>query len=193
MKNLPDTDLFKLVQQDNERAFTILFDRYKVIVFRHVFKRVGAEFEASEILQNIFLSLWKNRSRINIEDSLGPYLMGAARNSVMALYASSQKELKRAHLLLEQPAQLTYPQEEYLVAEELEQQLRRELSKMPETMKKAFELSRYEDLTVREIAAALNLSEQTVKNNLSLALQRLRGKLKVSHFVHVSPFLHFLS
>ena len=193
MKNLPDTDLFKLVQQDNERAFTILFDRYKLLVFRHVFKRTGSDFEASEMLQNIFLSLWKNRGTIVIEESLSPYLMGAARNGVLALYASSQKELKQVHVLLEQPVPVAYPQEEYLIAEELEQQLRRELARMPETMKQAFELSRYEHLSVREIACALNLSEQTVKNNLSLALQRLRGKLRPSHFVHVAPFLHFLS
>lgn len=193
MKNLPDTDLFRLVQQDDERAFTVLFDRYKVILFRHVLKRTGSEDEASEILQNIFLSLWKNRGSIVIEESLSPYLIGAARKSVLALYASSQKELKQVHVLLEQPAQVTYPREEYIIAEELEQQLRRELARMPETMKKAFELSRYEHLSVREIANILNLSEQTVKNNITLALQRLRGKLKPSQFIYVAPFLHFLS
>lgn len=192
MRNLPDADLFELVQQDNERAFSILFDRYKILIFRHIFKRTNCEWEASEMLQNIFLSLWKNRSIIVIEDSLQPYLLGAARNNVLALYADTQRQLKREELLLGQIESVSYSAEAYMVAEELEQQLKRELAKMPKTMKKAFELSRYEDLSVREIAAILQVSEQTVKNNLTSALNKLRGKLKLTQLIHVTPFLYFL-
>jgi RNA polymerase sigma-70 factor (ECF subfamily) len=192
MRNLPDAALFELVQQDNERAFSILFDRYKILIFRHIYKRTNSEWEASEILQNIFLSLWKNRSTIVIQDSLQPYLLGAARNSVLALYADTQRQLKREELLLGKFESVAHPTEAYMVAEELEQQLKREIAKMPATMKKAFELSRYEDLSVREIAAILEVSEQTVKNNLTSALNKLRGKLKLTQLVHVTPFLYFL-
>lgn len=192
IKNLPDAELFSLVQEDNARAFTILFDRYKTFIFRHIYKRISSEVEAGEILQNIFLSLWKNRNSIVIKDSVTPYLLGAARNSILEVYANSQKDLKHKNLLIGEHASVAYPAEAYMIAEELEQQLKREIAKMPATMKKAFELSRYEDLSVREIAAILEVSEQTVKNNLTSALNRLRGKLKLTQLIHVTPFLYFL-
>jgi RNA polymerase sigma-70 factor (ECF subfamily) len=179
-----------MVQQENERAFAVLFDRYKVFLLRHIYQRTQSETEAGEMLQNIFLSLWKNRNAIIIEDSLAPYLLGAARNSVLALYADSQRQLKREELLFGKFESVAYSAEAYMVAEELEQQLKREIAKMPATMKKAFELSRYEDLSVREIAAVLEVSEQTVKNNLTSALNRLR--LKLTQLIHVTPFLYFL-
>lgn len=183
MKNLPDADLFGLVQQDNERAFSILFDRYKAFTFRHIYKRMDSEYEASETLQNIFLSLWKNRSSIVVEDSLAPYLLGAARNCIFEFYANNHKKLRRQNLLLGKEELVEYPVEDYIIVEEVEMQLKRELEKMPITMKKAFELSRNENLPVKEIAAILKVSEQTVKNNLTMALHRLRGKFKISYFV----------
>jgi RNA polymerase sigma-70 factor (ECF subfamily) len=53
-----------------------------------------------------------------------------------------------------------------------------EISKMPTTMQSAFNLSRVEGLSIKEIAFRLSISEQTVKNNISLALSRLKLKAK---------------
>jgi RNA polymerase sigma-70 factor (ECF subfamily) len=68
--------------------------------------------------------------------------------------------------------------DEKLVVKELSFMLDNELSKMPTTMQSAFNLSRVEGLSIKEIAFRLSISEQTVKNNISLALSRLKLKAK---------------
>jgi RNA polymerase sigma-70 factor (ECF subfamily) len=50
---------------------------------------------------------------------------------------------------------------------------------MSDTMRKAFVLSRQENKSIREIATELSLSEQTIKNNISQALDRLRKKTQL--------------
>lgn len=55
--------------------------------------------------------------------------------------------------------------------------LHRELALLPETQQKVIRLSRVEGLSNKEIATKLNLSEQTVKNQLSLGIKQLRKKL----------------
>jgi RNA polymerase sigma-70 factor (ECF subfamily) len=64
------------------------------------------------------------------------------------------------------------------MVKELSFMLDNEISKMPTTMQSAFNLSRVEGLSIKEIAFRLSISEQTVKNNISLALSRLKLKAK---------------
>jgi RNA polymerase sigma-70 factor (ECF subfamily) len=64
------------------------------------------------------------------------------------------------------------------MAKELDSLIFKEVNKMPATMKAVFELSRNNKMTIKDIAKNLTISEQTVKNNISLALHRLRLKFK---------------
>lgn len=55
--------------------------------------------------------------------------------------------------------------------------VRRQLGKLPHTQGKVVELSRLDNMSIRDIASLLSLSEQTVKNNLTLGLKALRKLL----------------
>ncbi|TDQ09451.1 RNA polymerase sigma factor [Pedobacter metabolipauper] len=191
MKKLSDEELFMLIRQDDERAFSTLFDRYKTLLYRHIYQRIKSETEAEEILQDIFISIWKNRQTIVISDSLLPYLLGAAKKCVFALYARTSKKIEHTHLLKEMEPAFEYPAEEFIMARELETIMDNEVQNMPQTMRLAFQLSRKEHISVREIAERLSISEQTVKNNITMALQRLRGKLNAKYMIQLIPFMLF--
>lgn len=193
MKKLSDEELFNLIRLDNERAITILFDRYKVLLFRQIYQRTRSEMESQEILQNIFISIWKNRKTIIVQDSIRPYLMGAAKKSVMALYARTTKEINNHHLLSIASDPFDYSVEDIIMARELENMLDTEVERMPATMRRIFQLSRKEHISVREIASVLNISEQTVKNNMTIALQRLRVKLSSKYLIYIASFMTFFN
>jgi RNA polymerase sigma-70 factor (ECF subfamily) len=76
--------------------------------------------------------------------------------------------------------------DEQLLLKEVTQTVDAELSKMPVNMRQCFRLSRYEDKSIREIAAELKLSEQTVKNNISEALRRLRISVEQGSLIYLS-------
>ncbi len=181
MKELSDRDLFNLVKEGNTQAFSVLFDRYGDTLLRFILIRTDSITDAEDILQDVFTSLWNRRDRIEVEDSIYPYLFKAAKYEVIDWIARDQKRIihfERLVLPLENEPVGPSDSDERLMVKELSFLLDNEIAKMPITMQSAFNLSRIEGLSVKEIAFRLSISEQTVKKNFSLSLSRLRVKGK---------------
>jgi RNA polymerase sigma factor (sigma-70 family) len=189
VRNFSDIELFALIQQDNEKAFAALMDRYDKILFRHINKRIKSINDSQEILQNIFLSFWNNRLRIKIEETAYPYLFKSARYEVIDWSVKMIKQIAREALLLDREVDFELPVEQIIIAKELNDFLQNEVANMPQTMRTVFRLSREDRMPVKEIALYLCLSEQTVKNNITLALQRLRLSLKQEHYTIIAGIL----
>ena len=181
MKELSDKELFDNVREDNTQAFSVLFDRYGDILLSFILKRIGSLSDAEDILQDVFTSLWNRRHKIEIEDSIYPYLFKAAKYEVIDWMVHDQKRIshfERLVLPLENEPVGGSNSDEKLMVKELSFLLDNEVAKMSTTMQSAFNLSRVEGLSIKEIAFRLSISEQTVKNNISLALNRLKVKVK---------------
>ncbi|WP_433902895.1 RNA polymerase sigma factor [Sphingobacterium puteale] len=181
MKELSDKELFDIVKDDNTQAFSVLFERYGNTLLSFILKRVGSITDAEDILQDVFASLWNRRHKIEIEASIYPYLFKAAKYEVIDWMVQDQKRIKhfeRLVLPLEEEPVGASSSDEKLLVQELSFMLDHEIAKMPTTMQSAFNLSRVEGLSIKEIAFRLSISEQTVKNNISLALSRLKLKTK---------------
>jgi len=194
MKNLSDPELLLLFQENNEQAFAVVLDRYRKQLYRQIYKRLGSEDESKDMLQDIYISLWNNRKTIVIKDSLLPYLSRAAHYAIIDQYLFRKKRLtaETAITLREEP--LEFSIEEHILAADLQQAFEKQLLKMPETVQQVFQLSRKEGLSVKEIAAKMDLSEQTVKNYISIVLQSLRTYLKqgdLSFFLALASFYLF--
>jgi RNA polymerase sigma-70 factor (family 1) len=187
-----DERLVAALRKGDRSAFTILYDRYWDEVYTMIYSRLQDEEAAKDIVQNIFVNLWLSRKDIYVEQNLGAYLNTAARNRAYSFHNQNQATFARDSKFQEQ--QVQYTLENRMEADELESLLEQEIDKMPHTMREVFILSRKNNKTVYEIANELNLSEQTIKNNITLALERLRKKLKVyySDPVNISLILFFV-
>lgn len=174
------------MKQDNELAFSCLIDRYNPVLFRHVLRRTQSAVDTQEILQDIFISLWNKRHSLYVEETIYPYLFRAAKYEVIDWYVKTEKRLIKEAVLLTGEYQVEFPAEDFLLASELSALLDAEIAKMPYNMKTIFQLSREDLLTAKEIAHRLSLSEQTVKNNITIALKRLRYTLRHEHYVIIS-------
>ncbi|MDF2516792.1 MAG: hypothetical protein K0R59_2088 [Sphingobacterium sp.] len=180
MEQLDDTELFTRIQADDRYAFSELVNRYSDILFRFIQRRVSCIEDSEDILQEVFVSLWNQRLHITIAYSLYPYLFQTAKYKIIDWTINEQKKIVRAEKLLAnfQEESTSPTSEEELLAKELAQLIDTEIEKMPTTMKSAFSLSRKEAMSIKDIASELALSEQTVKNNISLALGWLRLRFK---------------
>lgn len=177
------------MKQDNEQAFSCLIDRYHPVLFRHLLRRTQCLSDAQEILQDIFISLWSKRLSLYAEDTIYPYLFRAAKYEIINWYVKSERKVRREVVLLTEEHLIDFPAEDFLIARELSDLLHAEIAKMPSTMKAVFQLSREDMLSVKEIAEKLAISEQTVKNNITIALKRLRYRLKHEHYLVISAVL----
>jgi len=172
-----DTDniLLAALQKGDENAFHVLYEKYWADVYTMVYRRIGNEDDAKDIVQNIFLNIWLSRESILAEKSLAPWLNVAARTKSISYYKKKVTDLNRNTSFQREQGD-SYSPEFNLEAKELESFFDQEIAKMPETMRNSFLLSRRENKSIREIAAELSLSEQTIKNNISQAMERLRKK-----------------
>jgi RNA polymerase sigma-70 factor (family 1) len=179
MGNKSDIELLKAIQSGDDEAFKNVFDVYWKRLYSVVMNLVGDEDHTKDILQNTFITFWNKRNSLIIADSLWPYLIKIARNDVIDQFRKNKVRLEGAELLIND-LQYYDTVEEVMISRELQTVIDSEIVNMPLNMKLCFELSRHEEKSIREIASELRLSEQTVKNNISEALKRLRQRVKLT-------------
>jgi RNA polymerase sigma-70 factor (ECF subfamily) len=160
--------------QDDRDAFNEIYERYSLKLYLSAFKRLRSRDDASDIVQDLFFALWMKRKALNINRSLSAYLFTAVKHKVINHIESN---IVRGNYL----GSLNRALNEYddstnqtILSRDLERHLDVGIDKLSPKMKMVFELSRRENLSVNEIADRLNLSEQTVKNQISKALKILR-------------------
>ncbi len=174
--SLPDDELLRMIQIDDQQAFSIIVYRYNVRLYKIVQSRVRMEDDAKVIVQEIFISLWNNRHQIQ-SAALYPYLSKSAFYAIIDWQLLNKKNISRYQLLLEKDEPFVFAIENQVMANELRQELLAEVDKMPDTTRTVFRMSRIDQKSVKEIALVLDLSEQTVKNNISMALKQLRKRM----------------
>lgn len=180
--NFNDVRLLERIKNNDKIAFEELVNRYSEILFRFIYSRIKQTEDAQDIVQDVFFSLWNRRSKIHIKESLYPYLFKASKYEVLDWIVKNQRKINNFSTLtddsLEDLAFETENLESILMAKELERIVENEIDRMSPTMKKIINMSRTEALSIGEISEKLDLSTQTVKNNLSLARKTLKMKLR---------------
>lgn len=173
--DLDDASLLELMKKDDQEAFTTIYNKYWYPLMQHVMKAVRIYSEAEDIIQEIFVSIWKNRARLEIRAALSTYLFNSAR--YMAI-RNIERNLTRSNYLQRLSDQIDnggVPSPETLLhMRELEERIEQAIESLPGKMKEIFNLSRKQQLSYREIATRLGVSEETVKKQVSNALNRLR-------------------
>lgn len=144
-----------------------------------------------DVVQELFAKLWEKRSSLSIQGSLKSYLYRSALNAALN-HVSSKRVKTRSSLndLLVEPTGGATPVE-LNQANDFYDAFQKALQELPEGCREIFVLSRYEQLTYKEIAETLDISPKTVENQMGKALRVLREKLGT--FLQVCMALFFLT
>jgi RNA polymerase sigma-70 factor (ECF subfamily) len=173
-----DQVLLQQLSQNDQAAFTAIYERYWKLLFREAMNVLRSQKEAEDCVQELFVSLWNRRQSLSIT-TLRAYLHTAIRYQCIDRI---EKDMIRGGYLEDfttyMEANQTMPSvEEELYARELAANIDQVMDKMPDKMREVFRLSRQEHLTHREIANRLQISEETVKKQIYLALKILKSNL----------------
>lgn len=184
-----DAELLQSIKKDDDSAFKILYDRYWENLYLKACKRVDKD-EAKDLVQEVMTTLWRRRKEIITHDdgNIGRYLYTAIKYRVISHYAHTSAEIRNAGLF-----EVINGQADARIVEtkELSEFLEKEISRLPSKMQQVFRMSREDDCSIADIARTLNLSEQTIKNQLTEALKRIRQSIK-SHDSGDWSFILFL-
>lgn len=182
---LNDNELVELLKTDSRGAFTEIYDRYAKDLTRFTVasSRLHDLDEASDILHDLFVWLWERRHQLQANVNLKNYLYTAARHRIIDHIRKNSSYQRYAAFL--QALETSYAQsvDQQLEVKELQKTLESSLSKLSPRIQEIYRLSRQENLSIKQIAEKLEISEQTVKNQLTTALKYLKEALPVLIFL----------
>lgn len=169
-----DIELTNLLKAGDSGAFDSIYSKYGRVLYLYLLDRLDDHDLCSDILQDIFVSLWEKRGRLIIEVSIKAYLFQAARFKIADVY---RKKHRYEKYLLELGDHIDTGYS--FITEDIDSKkqlasVMNTIDAFPLRMKEIFILSRFQHLTVNAIAAKLSISPQTVKNQISKALNLLR-------------------
>lgn len=186
MKQLSDAQLLLELQSGDDRAFGEIYERYADKLIAFALKKTQNEDEAMDMVQELFLSIWKNRLTIQINGALEAYLMVSINYMSYKWYKKQSTKPRPLEDVAEMQETYEHSTDQKLSLAELRLLINQEIADMPEKMRQVYLCSREQDMTGPQIAEFLGLSHQTVRNQISNALSRL--KKSVQKYYNVIPF-----
>lgn len=188
--NIKDSYHKKLIsglKEGSQDCFKLLYDLYANRLYSFVYSLTKSREDTFDIVQEVFERLWVNRKKISDEKSLESFLFVIGKNLFVSAYRkrlSSQKyEDYTEYLDQSRENETADTAMEY---DEFKKTLAASVNALPTRQRQIVWLSKYKGMKNSDIADTLNLSEQTVKNQLSLGLKSLReslGKAYILFFI----------
>lgn len=140
---------------------------------------------AKDLVQDLFTSIWEKSDLIRDNVGISSYLYVASRNRVLNYIQRGKTKSDYLAEIGKYSLQVSDETLEMLDEKDLMLLITDEIAKLPTKMREVFELSRLEDLSHREIAERLNVSESTVKKQVQNALKILKVRLSDYHSLGV--------
>lgn len=170
---LSDSELLALMGEDDRAAFSEIYNRYWRLLYQSAWNVLRDQEACMEVIQEVFVWLWEHRAGLQI-NSLPSYLKAAVKYKVTdVLRVNKVRDACFVNLDELDAINLSF-EDEPLEIKELKAVIAQMSAKLPARARLVFELSRNEQLSNREIAEKLGITEKTVENQITIALRKLK-------------------
>ncbi len=170
-----DHRLLAKIKESDKESFNVLYEKYWQFVYQFSFNLSKDNNEAEDLAQNVFVEIWQNRGKLDIKISVRSYLVSIVKHRLLdkirrdRLFDKYAKEIVKTLSCTED---LT--PEKKLINSESIGILTDSLTLLPERCRQVVYMNKFQQYSVSEISSELQLSQQTIKNQLSTALKMLR-------------------
>src|SRR5665648_21909 len=165
---------------DEEQAFELLFRRYYLRLCGFANKFIANTPESEEIVQEVFLNIWKKRDQLQLNNEIRPYLFKSVQNLCFN-FIEHQKVVENYYSVIE----VVYKNQaedfntyESVLYNEFQAKAETAIESLPEQCRRIFKMSRQDGLKYTEIAEKLGISVKTVETQMSRALSKLKTELR---------------
>lgn len=171
---LNDDELTQLLRQGDEPAFTHIYNHYWDKLYYIAHRLLKDTDAAEEIVQEVFLTLWKKKDVLAIQN-INHYLAAMTRYAVYR-YLSKQKQFrsKENTLALINAAAITELDVDNKILLEIITNLS---NKLPEKCRLVFQYNKLQDMSLADVAEELNISQKTAEAHLTKALRIIRTNM----------------
>ena len=164
------------IKKDDYACYNQLFMRYYNRICLFVFN-MTADYSASEdIVQELFIKLWVQRGKLEINENIAGYLYQASKNAALN-YLRAEKSRQKS--IQNMPVQEWQSDENLIEQIEFSAALNQCIGQLPERSRDVFMKSRFDGLKQQEISDQLGISVKTIKNQIWKSLQFLKACLEL--------------
>lgn len=173
------SEIIEQIKNDDQQAFERFFFQFQPGIYKFLARYLCESESAKDITQDTFIKFWQHRHSLNISKSPKAYLFTIARNLALNYISRNHSNDTCQLSKKENISFLLNPNEEY-ERQFLIDDFQNAVNELPERCRATFILCKYEGFEYSEIAEILNVSLQTVKNQMNKAIAVLK-KLLSSH------------
>lgn len=183
LAHLDDRSLLVAFRNDEtkERAFTELIKRYQERIYWHIRRMVIHHEDANDVLQNVFIKVWKNLGEFREEANFYTWLYRIGTNETLT-YLEQQK--RRSSLSMDDDGEDGNGLSNKLKAEQgydsnkIEWKLQQAIQTLPEKQRIVFNLRYYDEMPYEKMSEVLDTSEGALKASYHHAAKKIEAFLK---------------
>lgn len=183
---MTDRELLNKIKDRDRETFEILYKRYERLFYNWILSRLNDRDATCDLLQDFWVKIWMNPDKIvaNEKESAKDYLL---RNLTFRLLKFIQQKAVRLEIADDNLIEKHIPDfiythiSEDLYVKEILQQIDEILEKLPVLTRRIYEMRHLKEISVKETATALNITEGTVYNGYSQALSTIRRELTLHY------------
>jgi RNA polymerase sigma-70 factor (family 1) len=172
-----DNALVILLKEGDKVAYTEIYNRYFLLMFRFAYRKLQDEELAKDFVQELFTTLWHKREKVLPEGNLAQFLYIKLRSNILNHYAHQKVETKYIDFLANFANAVADNADHKIRESQLKAYIDRQISKLPPQMRKIFRMSREEQLSNREIASKLETTESNISKQIGGAKEILGKKI----------------
>lgn len=180
-RKYPTFDISAL-KKGEKKAYEEIYSDYFGVLYHLCIQYLHHEKIAEEIVQDTFLKLWEIRDTINEQINIRSFLYTITKNNCLNYLRNQKVSMKHMENIKYLEMQFNYEALErlgnYVQFEDLKNKIEEAIKHLPEEVIETFKLSRFEELSYKEISVTQKISIKTVEARISKALKILRAELK---------------
>lgn len=172
-------DLLRRIQYEGDQsAFREFYLSHAPQLLNFAFVYIKSKFIAEEVVNDVFMNLWRSRQRIHEIANLRVYLYVGVRNGISS-YFSRNKDWQHVDIdtVSEVSLEFTTDPEQQLITAELRKRIENAVAGLPPKCRVIFKMIKEDGLKYREVAEILHLSVKTVENQLTIAIRKISAEI----------------
>ncbi|MBT1701510.1 RNA polymerase sigma-70 factor [Fulvivirgaceae bacterium PWU4] len=167
----------RLLSRGSEQGFRMIYDRYARGIYAASLKMLQSEMLAEDVVQDVFMRIWKNPERFTHVEDLRPYLFKVSKYACLRKFKQMSREMQANKEYVHRKNLATNDVDDYINEKDYSELVKQAVEKLPPQRKRVFKLVREQGLSHEATATQLQLSPATVNNHIGLAVKFINDQV----------------
>lgn len=165
--------LMKIAEGD-EGAFGQLFDHYRNRVYTYAYRYLKSKELAEEIVQEVFIKIWRKRLELSEVINFGGYLRTVSVHKTLDALKKIKLDQQSSMLSLSDWTEADHDPEAQILLKDTQDYIDIAISKLPKQQREVYQMCHLQGMKQKEAAEILNISPNTVKVHLREAVKNMK-------------------